>query len=65
MSDEGLLQLLSRGIQEAIREIRAIAVEQLGQKSMDDLTAGRLATIAYKLETQDDAIRSRLDADRE
>jgi hypothetical protein len=61
MSDEVLLQMLSGRIREAIKEIRAIALEQLEQKSIDDLTAGRLAVIAYKLESDDEAIRGRLE----
>jgi hypothetical protein len=63
MNDADLLRIVSRRLQEAVAELREIAVEQLEQKSMDDLTAGRLATLAYKLEITDEAVRGRLQAD--
>lgn len=65
MTDEGLFELLSDRIQKAIRELREVAVEQLETKSIDDITAGRLAGIAYNLETVDETIRGRLARERE
>jgi hypothetical protein len=61
MTDEGLFELLSNRVQKAIGQIREVAVEELEAKSIDDLTAGRLATIAYELETVVNAIRGRLE----
>jgi hypothetical protein len=65
MSDEDLFQLVSDRIRHAVKEIREIAVEQLGEKSMDDLTAGRLATVAYQLENTGDLITKRLERNDE
>jgi hypothetical protein len=46
-----MLRLAMERITAGVTELRAIALEELTRRSMDDLTAGRLATVADKLET--------------
>jgi hypothetical protein len=45
------LRLAMDRVTAATNDLRAIALDQLATHSIDDLTAGRLATIADKLET--------------